>query len=405
MFLRSPRARSRERGATSVIVVVLLVPVLMGAAALSVDLGQLLWERRQVQNGADAAVTKVAAACAETPTTCATAPTVALNTLAGQNANDGKTDVASICGNALAKAKSPGLALCGTSTGKVIDCPSVPTALAALPYIEVRTKTRTAQNTTGILSKFSSVVGGSTRLTTVGACSRAVWGPGTPGAAIIFPVLMSYCDWAGQTGYTGVAGSAVYPSSPDYTVNAQYGYQAASANPWPGFEQKIYTKDNPTTCPTWNGHSAPGGFYSISNGDCTANSVVGGWVQGTTGNSAPCSMVGDDGLTLKGKVVYVPVFDCKYSGATTITATTNCNTGTGSNTYYHVAGYAAFYITGWYFSSVKEKSAWNNQFPCSGGERCVSGWFLRDLVPAGQITPTTPGTAPNFGLTTVQQAG
>jgi hypothetical protein len=216
---------------------------------------------------------------------------------------------------------------------------------------------------------------------------------------------MSYCDWKTQTGYTGVAGSATYPSSPDYTVNAQYGYQAASANPWPGFEQKIYTKDNPTTCPTWNGHSAPGGFYSISNGDCTANSVINDWVQGTTGNSAPCSMVDDTGASLKGKVVYVPVFDCKYSGSTTITPTTNCNTGTGSNTYYHVAGYAAFYISGWYFSSVKEKSVWNNQYPCSGSERCVSGWFLKDLVPSGEITPTNPGGAPNFGLNTVQQAG
>jgi hypothetical protein len=217
--------------------VVLLVPVLLGASALSVDIGQLMWERRQVQNGADATVTKVAAACAETPTTCATAPSVALNALAGQNANDGKTDVASICGNSLAKAKSPGLALCGASTGAVIDCPSVPNSLAALPYIEVRTKTRTAQNTTGILSKFSSVVGGSAKLTTVGACSRAVWGPGSPGAAIIFPVLMSYCDWKGQTGYTGIAGSATYPSSPDYSDNALYGYQTASANPLPCFEQ------------------------------------------------------------------------------------------------------------------------------------------------------------------------
>lgn len=405
MSLRSPRARSRERGATSVIVVVLLVPVLMGAAALSVDIGQLMWERRQVQNGADATVTKVAAACAETPTTCQTSPSAALNTLAGQNANDGKTDVGSICGNSAAKALSPALALCGTSTGAVIDCPTVPNALAALPYIEVRTKTRTAQNTTGILSKFSSVVGGSARLTTVGACSRAVWGPTNPSSAVIFPVLMSYCDWKNQTGYTGVPGSAVYPSSPDYTVNAQYGYQAASANPWPGFEQKIYTKDNPTTCPTWNGHSAPGGFYSISAGGCTSNSVIGDWVQGTTGNSSPCSMVAPDGSTIKGKVVYVPVFDCKYSGPTTITASTDCNTGTGSNTYYHIAGYAAFYISGWWFSSDKAKSAWNNLYPCGNPDRCVSGWFLKDLVPAGQITPTVPGGVPNFGLTTVQQAG
>lgn len=47
MVLRM-RARRTERGATSVVVVVLLVPELFGAAVLSLDLGQLLWERRQV---------------------------------------------------------------------------------------------------------------------------------------------------------------------------------------------------------------------------------------------------------------------------------------------------------------------------------------------------------------------
>jgi Flp pilus assembly protein TadG len=48
MFLKLRTARRREQGATSVVVIVLLVPVLFGAAALSFDLGQLLWERRQV---------------------------------------------------------------------------------------------------------------------------------------------------------------------------------------------------------------------------------------------------------------------------------------------------------------------------------------------------------------------
>lgn len=56
-------ASSTERGATSVIVVLLLVPVLFGAAALSVDVGALMWERRQLQNGADAAVTAAAQLC------------------------------------------------------------------------------------------------------------------------------------------------------------------------------------------------------------------------------------------------------------------------------------------------------------------------------------------------------
>ena len=404
MFLRLKAARRRERGATSVIVVVLLVPVLLGAAALSVDLGQLMMERRQVQNGADAAVVLAANTCAKTPANCPTTATTALTALAGNNANDGTTTVESVCGSAAAKLLKPTLTLCPTAPTGVTNCPPVPASVAALPYLEVRTITANVNGTNGITSKFASIATGNARNTTVGACARAAWGPAAPASAIVFPVLVSYCDWKNQTGYTGVPGSAVYPSSPDYAVGS-YGYANASVNPWPGFEQKIYTKDNPTTCPTWNGHAAPGGFYSIASGDCTANSVIGDWVQGTTGNSSPCSMVGDDGVSLKGKVIYVPVFDCKYSGPTTITASTDCNTGTGSNTYYHVAGYAAFYVSGWYFSSDKQQSVWNNQYPCTGGERCVSGWFLKDLVSAGQITPTIPGGSPNFGLSTVQQAG
>lgn len=404
MFLRSTSRAPRERGATSVLVIVLLVPVLFGAAALSIDVGQLLIERRQVQNGADAAVMSAAATCSKSPSACPTTTTAALTALAGSNANDGTTTVQSICGSAAAKLLQAGLTLCATPAGAVTDCPAVPTAIAALPYIELRTVTRNPNGTSAISSKLASAVSGSAKSTTVKACARAVWGPTTPSSAIIFPVLMSYCDWKNQTGYTGVAGSAVYPSSPNYAVGP-FGYLANSSNPWPGFEQKIYTKNNPTTCPTWNGHSAPGGFYSIASGTCQANSVVNGWVQGTTGNSAPCDMLSPDLSSLRGKVIYVPVFDCKYSGPTTITASTDCNTGNGNNTYYHVAGYAAFYLSGWYFSSSSAASAWNSAMPCTGSERCMSGWFLKDLVPAGQITPTIPGGVPNFGLTTVQQAG
>ena len=50
-------------------VAIIMVPVVLGTAMISVDVGQLLWERREVQNGADATVRAAAAACA-TAATC-----------------------------------------------------------------------------------------------------------------------------------------------------------------------------------------------------------------------------------------------------------------------------------------------------------------------------------------------
>jgi hypothetical protein len=220
---------------------------------------------------------------------------------------------------------------------------------------------------------------------------------------------MSYCDWQSQTGYNGTSGSATYPNGPDDSITPYgYGTTSTATNSWvPITEQVVYTKSNPTTCPTWNGHSAPGGFYSISSGGCSSNSVVGGWVQGTTGNSAPCSpMTTPSGQPLKGQVIYIPVFDCMTgSASTTITSTTDCNSGTGNNTFYHVAGYAAFYVTGWHFSSDQQDSIKSGGSPCTGGDRCISGWFLKDLVQAGSIQPPASGGTPNFGLNVIQPAG
>jgi hypothetical protein len=408
MFLRMRARRGPERGATSVVVIVLLVPVLFGAAAQSFDAGQLPWERRQVQNGADASAMRAAGICAETPTSCPSATTTALTALAGQNANDGFTTVDSICGNTLAQAVKPALSLCGASTGAVVDCPTVPASVSTYPYVEVRTSTKNADSSTGILSKLNSIANnnGTNTSTTVRACARAAWGPASPNSLNVLPVTMSFCDWKAQTGYP----LANYPNGPLDTVvpASAYGYgSATSTNPWPAssWERVVYTKGNPTTCPTWNGHIAPGGFATLDGStSCTVANAVGGWYQGRPGNSRPCdtSQFG----SLLGKVVYMPIFDCLQSSPVTITPTTDCRNGGGSNLYYHTAGYAAFYLTGWYFSSDLQKSiAPGNMIPCNGGDRCMSGWFLKDLISEADLATLSAGSPPNFGLTTVQQAG
>lgn len=85
-----------ERGGIAVVVAILMV-MLLGFAAISIDVARLYSERAQLQNGSDAAALMLAHKCAknESDTNCAaTAPMAA--DLANKNAVDGLSNVKSI---------------------------------------------------------------------------------------------------------------------------------------------------------------------------------------------------------------------------------------------------------------------------------------------------------------------
>ena len=88
------RARTDEKGVVVVFMAAAVV-VLVGMAALVIDVGAICDEKRQLQNGADAAALAVAQSCALGPCGAPgapTAPSVALaRDLAGANAQDGKS--------------------------------------------------------------------------------------------------------------------------------------------------------------------------------------------------------------------------------------------------------------------------------------------------------------------------
>jgi Flp pilus assembly protein TadG len=84
-----------ERGAVSVLVALLMV-VLLGFAALAIDVGMLVSEKAQLQNGADAAALGLAQRCAKNPADtmrCAQSSLEA-RSLANSNALDASTRVA-----------------------------------------------------------------------------------------------------------------------------------------------------------------------------------------------------------------------------------------------------------------------------------------------------------------------
>ena len=85
-----------ERGGISVLVAILMV-VLLGFAAVAVDVGMLYAERTQLRNGADAAAIAIAQKCARNvnDVDCSTTSTLA-RSLANSNAGDGASNIASL---------------------------------------------------------------------------------------------------------------------------------------------------------------------------------------------------------------------------------------------------------------------------------------------------------------------
>ncbi len=149
----------QERGASAVLVAILLVP-LLGFAAIAVDVGALYVERGQLQNGADAAALAIAQDCATDGVCTGSAATAA--SFADANANDGAANVLT---------------------------PTFPTSNS----VTVTSSTRVAgTNADAISHPFARFIGVDS--TTVGAAATAEWG--APRASmIVLPLAISLCEF------------------------------------------------------------------------------------------------------------------------------------------------------------------------------------------------------------------
>jgi Flp pilus assembly protein TadG len=85
----------RERGGIAVIVAIVMV-VMLGFAALAIDVAKLYSERAQLQNGSDSAALMVAQKCAKDDAVNCSATTPMAADLANKNAIDGLSNVKSI---------------------------------------------------------------------------------------------------------------------------------------------------------------------------------------------------------------------------------------------------------------------------------------------------------------------
>ena len=238
------------------------------------------------------------------------------------------------CGDMLATARS--LVLANDTQGN-----------AGQPVLSSSPLSVTVAGSTPQKHWFAPVIGfDSTR---VSATATVAWGGPSQGTAVL-PLTFSWCSFSAQTHGGLPSGTTV---------------------------QTIYlTKTAPDSCTGPSGLAIPGGFGYLQSdpSTCKTTSAMNGQSTSSTGNTPPSSCQPADFSGWIGHTVLLPIFDTSGS--------------TGSNGWYHVYGYAAFKLTGYFFGGQYASSP----KPCSGSARCVTGYFTRfvELSDAWNYSPDAP---------------
>ncbi len=401
---RLQHSSRRDRGAVATIVTIICtLGVVVGMLAISADMGSIMSQRRSGQNSSDAAAMTLAFACSRRDATiCSSTATTAPAITSIASANSSSATVTDACASAVARTVAGGsvpLAECPAGvTADLGSCMPATTTTGLLSYVEVRTRSTASTPFGGALNA------GSTR--PVPACARAAWGPPGQYTARV-PIVVSECEWNNNT-----SNGTVYQTGP---AGAAPGYgTAAGQTPWPALSAEIVTllKSTGAVPCAINGKDTAGGFGYVQDpaGNCSIAVNIGDWAQINTGSSPPsgCDTVI---AAYQGTVVELPIFDCLVKQGTPptgpITGYSDC-TGAGAggaNSYYHIKGWAKFYLTGYKVGgSQQAASLRSGSVPCSGGDRCISGWYVSGtLSGAGTPSPPTPGSS--FGANVVAPAG
>lgn len=289
---------ARERGAT-LVMFALLISLMVGSAAIVVDIGALYSERRQLQNGADAAAFAVVTGCVAASNCTGYAATA--QTYANLNARDGTSAVTEVCGFA------PNMPAC-------VSPPSLPTGVRN--WVRVKTQTRTSSGG----SEVPFVLGPILDATQTGQTMKAsaVVGYGPLGSRSVIPLALSRCTF--NSAWIGSNGSLNFPST-DLRIGIHSG----------------------GTC-LEGGKSYPDGFDFLgdSSGTCAASQVtlVGGKLvvsAGPEGTLPSCKSVVQS-LYAAGKPVIFPIFISR--------------TAPGSGSTYTLSGFAAFLLCGYAFEGT-----------------------------------------------------
>ncbi|MBP8882383.1 MAG: hypothetical protein BWY91_00202 [bacterium ADurb.BinA028] len=405
----------RERGSVTTIVAALFgFMVILGATSLSIDVGSLMWERRQLQAGADAASLAMARLCALNANECQSAAMTAaagsgmsIRDLANTTANDGTngystTYVNGVCGNAPAGSDIPECA--GSALADLSLCPPVsPDTPESANWIEVHTRTRMNDGSTVLPPFVAQTLGFGGQ--TLETCARAAWGPAKLSGGNI-PFTVSACEWENAGGNVDGSGAGALPPPP-------YG----GTTPWPSSSQEETlwvnvpaSRRNPAPCPNFQGHDQPGGFgfLETTSDPCVVRSFGNGdWYHTDPGGSVACDL-----SRLVGTVVTIPIFSCTLDdvpagGGAPPPAEPCYDSANGTHAYYYAQSYGRFFLSGYDVVTTggipnKVRSVLTGRFPvCPGGQSCITGWFVTGVGDGGIVE----GGGGTFGQVGVQAAG
>lgn len=244
--MRRVKPPAGDENGVVVLVVAAAMVAMLGITALVIDVGALLDERRQLQNGADAAALAVAKSCA-----LGACDTSAAASMANANASDKAAEVVSV-------------------------------TYPAANQVMVRTRTRASDGGTILPYAFGQAVAGQ-RGGTVHASATAQW-TGV-GQATVIPLTISMCEFNAATS-NGTVFNTTF-TGPPRVIYFHTGGQSA------------------LPCSSPSGADLPGGFGWLTSTNCeiTVNAGTSVKEDADTGNSAPCSIRSKVGTT-----VLVPIF-------------------------------------------------------------------------------------------------
>jgi hypothetical protein len=335
-----------DRGAV-IVWVALMIVALVGIGALVIDVGALYAERRELQNGADAAALAVAQECAEGD--CGDKAAVAQQ-FANLNAKDGVSavDPATPCGS------GPGLATCD---------PGVNIDPAARGWVRVGTTTETEDGGDEVSFLLAPLIGAFTGQT-VSASAVAAWG--VMGGGAVVPLVFSQCEWEALGGNS-------------FTEDLPSGTKAIT-----------FHGTNPSSvgCPIGpSGLDLPGGFGRVIADKCKKELVVGQWADVDPGADLAA---GCDVRSWQNQVVTVAVFD-------------ETNGKTGANGKYRIAGFVGLKIVGYEIVAAKGGGG-RQRFGSCTPERPSDQYLCGEFVPVSQ-SGSQFGTGTFFGAQVVKMAG
>jgi hypothetical protein len=340
---------SRDDGVILLWVALMLV-ALVGMGALVIDIGALYVEKRELQNGADAAALAVAQDCAEGECGSGGGSTRAQQ-YANLNANDGASalEPTTPCG------VGPGLSACSGSA------PSG--ATGATGWVRVGTSTKTADGGDEVSFLLAPVISSLTGKT-VAASAVAAWGP--LGAGLATPLVFSECEWE------KMGGNLAELEFPE------------------GFSTVTFHGTNPTSvdCPIGpSGLDLPGGFGRVIAANCEAHLTVGQWADVDTGADLAA---GCDVKSWQDEELLIAVFD-------------ETNGLTGANGAYHIVGLAGFKVSGYRIVASGGGGGvqkFGSCTPDSPSDQYLCGEFTRVTTDAGGF-----GTGDDFGARVIKMVG